>query len=100
MSQTSSVLTFSALRSRSGDLERFFRSAAFFGGHGDGFSAAAAAEKPSPCPPKKAALRKKRSKSPLRDRNAENVKTDDVCDIDKRLNSLKAFLREAKSKPL
>ena len=43
MSQTSSVLTFSALRSRSGDLERFFRSAAFFGGHGDGFSAAAAA---------------------------------------------------------
>ena len=55
---------------------------------------------PSPCPPKKAALRKKRSKSPLRDRNAENVKTDDVCDIDKRLNSLKAFLREAKSKPL
>ena len=60
---------------------------------------------PSPCPPKKAALRKKRSKSPppkapLRDRNAENAKTDDVCDIDKRLNSLKAFLREAKSKPL
>ncbi|CAH0369757.1 unnamed protein product [Pelagomonas calceolata] len=64
------------------------------------YLAAAAAEKPSPCPPKKAALRKKRSKSPLRDRNAENVKTDDVCDIDKRLNSLKAFLREAKSKPL
>ena len=61
---------------------------------------------PSPCPPKKAALRKKRSKSPppkapLRDRNAENAKpADDVCDIDKRLNSLKAFLREAKSKPL
>ena len=49
---------------------------------------------------REAALRKKRSKSPLRDRNAENVKTDDVCDIDKRLNSLKAFLREAKSKPL
>ena len=49
MSQTSSAgLAFSALRSRSGalgggDLERFFRSAAFFGGHGDGFSAAAAA---------------------------------------------------------
>mgnify|MGYP004283912839 CR=1 FL=1 len=43
MSQTSSVLTFSALRSRSGDLERFFRSAAFLGGHGDGFAASPSA---------------------------------------------------------
>ena len=38
------------------------------------------------------------TESPLRDRNAENAKTDDVCDIDKRLN-LQA-LREAKSAPL
>ena len=61
-------------------------------------------------PPKKAALRRKESRSPpppakpkapLRDRNAENAAPKDaVCDIDKRLNSLKAFLKEAKSKPL
>jgi len=61
-------------------------------------------------PPKKAALRRKESRSPpppakpkapLRDRNAKNAAPKDaVCDIDKRLNSLKAFLKEAKSKPL
>jgi len=40
------------------------------------------------------------AKGALRDRTNDAPVADEVCDIDKRLHALQAFLKEAKSKPL
>ena len=66
-----------------------------------GDDAAAPAEPPKTleAAPRVSPSPSKQDKAPLRDRTNAPI-VDEVCDIDKRLHALQAFLKEAKSKPL